>query len=338
MGISMLYFPLKLSLYREGNKLWYMSEIANILKVHRKMHEIFLAENLIELSRQKGLFYCNGGIKSKGTAWGYINNAVSLGIVRSEGTWKGTVRARVLTLTCLGEALGLVEVVNGKRLDFPKLNMFEKILLLKRSLELDDLWDGTWIFCIISCIPENEYRYEKKIIEDVSVMIPQLKNLKPRTKEHRIFPKLQWLVDLELVAIREKSDKRCYKLSQSGCIFKKIKNQQHLLGRHYAIIAEIYNLKREAHVDIEKSVTEIFNRLTLSRNQSNNYLMPIPLLRYVTCATLLSKGIVLEEKNFDHVILDLVRKKYFQLHQCPYKTLEPEIFMDGKRYYYISKC
>lgn len=84
----MLHFPLKLSLYREGSKLWYMSEIAKILKDNRKMHEVFLAENLIELSKQKGLFYCDGGIKSKGTAWGYINNAVSLTLIRSEGTGK----------------------------------------------------------------------------------------------------------------------------------------------------------------------------------------------------------------------------------------------------------
>lgn len=131
----------------------------------------------------------------------------------------------MLTLTCLGEALGLVEIINGKRLDFPKLNIFEKILFLKRLLELDELWDGNWISCIFSCIPENEYRDEKEIIKDVSIAIPQLKNLKPRTKEHRIFPKLQWLVDLELVEVLEKTNKRGYKLSQSGRIFKKRKNR-----------------------------------------------------------------------------------------------------------------
>lgn len=332
----MLHFPLKLSLYREGSRLWYISEIANILKDVKKMHEVFLSERLIKSSRQRGLPYCSGGIKSKGTAWGYINNAVSLGIIRSEGTWKGTVKARMLTLTCLGEALSLIEEVNGKRLDFPKLTMFEKILFLKRFLELDDLWNGNWIYCIILRVPENEYREEKEIIKEVSDVIPQLKNLKPRTKEHRIFPKLQWLVDLELIEVIEKNSERSYKLSQCGSILKKIKNQSAFINRHYTTIAQTYNLEKKPTKDIESLVMEIFNRFGLSGNQSN--LIPVPLLRYVTCTVLLLKGIVVEENNFDDFLLNLVRKKYFQLHQCPYKTLEPEIFVNGKRYYYVSKC
>jgi len=328
----MLHFPKKLSLYREGSRLWYMSEIANILRDSKKMHEVFLSDRLIESSKQKGLIHCIGGIKSKGTAWGYINNAVSLGIIRSEGTWKGTIKARILTLTCLGEALSLTEEVNGKRLEFPKLNMFEKILFLKRFLELDELWNGNWIYCIIMRVPENEYREEKKVIEEVSGMIPQLKNLKPRTKEHRIFPKLQWLVDLDLIEVEEKGTQRSYKLSQSGCILKRIKDEPAFTKRHYTTIAETYKLEKKPPEDVENLIMEIFNRL-----KNRSILVPIPLIRYVACVVLLLKGMVMEEDDFDDFLLNLVRKKHFQLHQCPYKTVEPEIFVNGKRYYYISE-
>lgn len=119
-----------------------MTKIATILQKEAKMHEVFLAQNLIESSKRNDLFNVEGGIRSKGTAWGYINNADSLGIIRSEGTWKGTIKGRVLTLTCLGKALSFIEQINGKKLVFPKLNAYEKILFLKRLMELDDLWGG----------------------------------------------------------------------------------------------------------------------------------------------------------------------------------------------------
>lgn len=211
-------------MYREGSRLQYLALIPRIvdeegpLAFEEKVTDVFLKEvnkngGINEQLRKKNML----AVISKQGSFRYcLKVAEILGLIKLEGTSKGRIRRQIIRNTSFGRSVYLSNKLFHFYID-NILTPAQKLLFLKKFFDFEKEWKGGWIFYLLEiCNYNGSWIEETELINTFSDNFAFFKTLSPRSRHHRIFPRIQWLYDLDFLIVDHNGRNRYYQISQKG--------------------------------------------------------------------------------------------------------------------------
>lgn len=190
-----------LNLFREGTRLGFMLLISDILREHYGFYDFYLtAAELLKRTTSLNRCIAIGRINSIKTAQSYILNSIALGLHRKLGS-KVVLTAAAKVILCLRKPRDSSCV----------LSKAEKAVLLSLLLKNDN--EG---FLPLLSFLKTEGPARVKELQGTDnwsriFSNSRMRKLKGATRLHRLIPRLEWCIDLDLVDKRD-----FYKITSVG--------------------------------------------------------------------------------------------------------------------------
>ena len=273
---------MRIQMYREGARLQYQALIPRIVDETGPLayEEKVTNEFLKEVTKEGGM---NMQLKKRdlpaivskpGSFRTCLKVAEILDLISLEGTSRGMKKHRLARNTSFGRSMYLCAKLFDSK-DLSSLSTSQKFLFLNKIVEFEKEWRGGWVFKLLEICGSGElWVKEEVLIKKFCDSVAVLKKLSSRSKHHRVFPRIQWLYDLDLLLMEHRNNKRWYKRSEKGDeAFKLWKKHfvnipfRDLLKLYY----EIENEVNDSNTDFEKEFPEFYIKI---KNQISVEILP----------------------------------------------------------------
>lgn len=269
---------MKMQMFREGARLQYQALIPRIvdntgpLAFEEKVTDEFLKEVTkkggvnVQLEKRRLLAI----VAKPGSFRTCLKVAEILDLIGLEGTSRGTRRTRLARSTGFGRSIYLgAEMFDSK--DLSRLSIGQMFLFLRKFVEFEKEWKGGWAFKLLEICGES-WAEENDLIKRFCEYFTVFKHLSSRSKHHRIFPRIQWLYDLNLFQMDNRNNERWYKRSERGDGAYRLWKMhfvnipfRDLLGLYYRTEDEVNESNTDFEEEFPKFYSEVRNHIPVEK-------------------------------------------------------------------------